>query len=165
MRASHRTSATEPCTPYTARSWIRLVRTCARSETSTRSSPPGSRSGRDPLPAGARGKRPYRTVPYICAAPNRRGAIGQLAWEVFHDRYGGLKGLRSPDFPLLNRLLGGDSTAHGELLSYLLFDPEFIDILIDLGRGDASRWLATGHGPTQLWQVEALEPLLEDRPG
>ena len=32
------------------------------------------------------------------------------------------KGLRSPDFPLLNRLLGGESPTHGELLSYLFFD-------------------------------------------
>ena len=70
----------------------------------------------------ARGKPPYRCVPYIFIAPERRGAIGRLAHEVFRDRYGGLKGLRSPDFPLLNRLLGGESPTHGELLSYLFFD-------------------------------------------
>src|SRR3954447_1639152 len=43
----------------------------------------------------ARGKIPYRVVPYIFVAPERRGSIGRLASEVFKDRYGGLKGLRS----------------------------------------------------------------------
>jgi NTE family protein len=73
----------------------------------------------------ARRKPPYRRVPYIFVAPERPGVIGELALDVFHDRYGGLKGLRSPDFPLLNCLLGGDSPTHGEPLSYLLFDREF----------------------------------------
>ena len=54
----------------------------------------------------ARGKKPYRMIPYIFIAPEKRGAIGRLAREVFKDRYGGWKGLRSVDFPLLNRLLG-----------------------------------------------------------
>ena len=70
----------------------------------------------------ARGKKPYRCIPYIFVAPEKRGAIGRLASEVFKDRYGGWKGLRSRDFPLLNRLLGGESPTHGELLSYLFFD-------------------------------------------
>ena len=60
---------------------------------------------------------------------------------MFRDRYGGLKGLRSPDFPLLNRLLGGESPTHGELLSYLFFDREFIEELIRMGQRDARRWL------------------------
>ena len=105
----------------------------------------------------ARGKPPYRRVPYIFIAPSRRGIIGELATEVFRARYGGLKGLRSPDFPLLNRLLGGDSPAHGELLSYLLFDRDFIDALIDLGRADAMRWLSTPRGAEQPWQIELLD--------
>ena len=96
----------------------------------------------------ARGKPPYRCIPYIFVAPAQRGAIGRLAREVFKDRYGGLKGLRSPDFPLLNRLLGGESPTHGELLSYLFFDPEFIEELIRMGQRDARRWLRAGPGPT-----------------
>jgi NTE family protein len=113
-------------------------------------------------PAGARyrqarGKTPYRRVPYIFIAPSRRGIIGEIATNVFRARYGGLKGLRSPDFRLLNRLLGGDSPAHGELLSYLLFDRDFIDALIDLGRADAARWLNTHRGSEQPWQTEPLD--------
>jgi NTE family protein len=105
----------------------------------------------------ARGKSPYRTVPYIFVAPEKRGSIGRLASEVFHDRYGGLKGLRSPDFPFLNRLLGGESATHGELLSYLFFDQEFIEELVRMGRNDARRWLRSGPGPDDPWQVAPLD--------
>jgi NTE family protein len=109
----------------------------------------------------ARGKPPYRKVPYIFVAPSRRGVIGEIATEVFRARYSGLKGLRSPDFPLLNRLLGGDSPAHGELLSYLLFDREFIEALIDLGREDATRWLDAPPGREQPWQTEPLDAFVD----
>jgi NTE family protein len=109
----------------------------------------------------ARGKSPYRQVPYIFIAPSRPGLIGEIAGEVFRERYGGLKGLRSPDFPLLSRLLGSDTPAHGELLSYLLFDEEFIEALIELGRADATRWLEAPPGPEQPWQLEPLDAFIE----
>jgi NTE family protein len=105
----------------------------------------------------ARGKKPYRMIPYIFIAPEKRGAIGRLASEVFRDRYGGWKGLRSVDFPLLNRLLGGESPTHGELLSYLFFDTEFIEELIRMGARDARRWLRADPGPDDPWQIEPLD--------
>jgi NTE family protein len=105
----------------------------------------------------ARGKPPYRQVPYIFVAPAKQGAIGALAVEVFRERFGGWKGIRSPDFRLLNRLIGGDSPTHGELLSYLFFDPEFIEELIKMGQADARRWLNAAPGPADPWQVEPLE--------
>jgi NTE family protein len=105
----------------------------------------------------ARGKPPYRLVPYIFIAPAKRGAIGELAREVFRSRYGGLKGLRSPDLRLLERLIGGESPQHGELLSYLFFDPEFIEELIRMGQEDARRWLEAPPGENDPWQVEPLE--------
>ncbi len=108
----------------------------------------------------ARGKPPYRRVPYILVAPQRPGAIGELAADVFRSRYRGLRGLRSPDLALLNRLLGRDSATHGELLSYVLFDREFIDALIAMGRDDARRWLRSPPGPDEPWQVEPLDEFL-----
>jgi len=110
----------------------------------------------------ARGKPPYRCVPYIFVAPERRGAIGQLAREVFNARYGGLKGLRSPDLRLLERLIGGESPQHGELLSYLFFDQEFIEELIEMGQKDARRWLESPPGEDNPWQVEPLEAFTRD---
>lgn len=109
----------------------------------------------------ARGKPPYRPVPYLFVAPRRRGAIGELAMAVFRERYGGVKGLRSPDYPLLNRLLGGESPTHGELLSYLFFDPEFLEALVAMGRDDARHRLdvpAGASGPWQLARLDAFAP-------
>ncbi len=91
----------------------------------------------------ARGHRPYRRIRYAFVAPGRRGELGALAEEVFRERYGGRRALRSPDFALLARLLGGGrSLARGELLSFVLFDEVFIERLLDAGRRDADRWLA-----------------------
>ena len=71
-------------------------------------------------------------------APSRRGEIGALAEAVFQERYGGLRGLRSPDFALLARLLGGGrAQSRGELLSFVLFDEVFIERLLQAGRADA----------------------------
>jgi NTE family protein len=89
----------------------------------------------------ARGQAPYRPISYALVAPRRRGEIGRLAQDVFRRRYGGLRGLRNPDYLLISRLLGADTRARGELLSFLLFDPEFTQALIELGRRDAARWL------------------------
>jgi NTE family protein len=89
----------------------------------------------------SRGRAPYRKVSYALVAPRERGAIGAIAEDVFQRRYSGLRGLRAPDYPLLSRLAGGSSKSRGELLSFLLFDPEFTSGLIDLGRADARHWL------------------------
>jgi NTE family protein len=110
-----------------------------------------------------RGKLPYREIPYIFIGPERRGQIGELASTVFRERYGGLKSLRSPDFRLINELLGGDSPTHGELLSLLFFDREFIEELIDLGRQDTRRWLAEAHDGEGPWQIGPLSSLVLPR--
>ncbi len=89
----------------------------------------------------ARGQAPYRPISYALVAPRRRGEIGRLALQVFKRRYGGLRGLRDPDFLVISRILGSGSQARGELLSFLLFDREFTAALIALGKRDATRWL------------------------
>jgi NTE family protein len=105
----------------------------------------------------ARGKSPYREVPYIFISPRHPGAIGASANQIFRARYGGLKAVGAPDLVALNRLLGEDSPTHGELLSYLLFDPEFSEALIAMGAEDAKDWLrARIESP---WQLEPLGAL------
>ncbi|MEA2421827.1 MAG: hypothetical protein QOF55_926 [Thermoleophilaceae bacterium] len=89
----------------------------------------------------SRGRPPYRRVSYALVSPESRGEIGRIAERVFERRYGGLRGLLSPDYPLLSRLLGGRTRSRGELLSFLLFDREFVSELIEAGRRDARRWL------------------------
>jgi NTE family protein len=109
-----------------------------------------------------RDKPPYRRIPYVFVGPEARGRIGELASERFAARFGGVRGLRDPDFTLLSRLLGGESPAHGELLSLLFFESGFARELIALGREDARRWLAEPHedGP---WQIGPLASFVRPR--
>lgn len=93
-------------------------------------------------------------------APSSRGALGRRATEVFRERYAGLKGLRSPDFALLTGLLGGEGHSHGELLSYLFFEREFVDGLIEMGRSDATSWLERVDGPEAPWYLDPVDLLL-----
>ena len=106
---------------------------------------------------------PYRSVPYMFVSPAKCGRIGELANQVFRTRYGGLRGLRSPDMRLLNRLLGGDSPTHGELLSYLLFDREFVDALIEMGISDATALLKAPPGSGWPWRLGPLEAIASVR--
>lgn len=108
----------------------------------------------------ARGKPAYRQVPYIFVGPSRN-AIGELAVEVFRSRYGGLKSVRSPDFALLNRLLGPGGAGRGELLSFVFFEPEFLAALSTMGAEDARRWLGHGQSADDPWRLEPLKAFTE----
>jgi len=111
-----------------------------------------------------RGKAPYRRVPYVFVGPSARGEVGRLAASVFSSRYGGMRGLRSPDFQLITRLIGGESATHGELLSLLFFDSAFTRELIALGRADAERWLGEMHdGGEGPWQIGPLASFVMPR--
>lgn len=85
------------------------------------------------------GKAPYKPVPYILVTPPERDSVGDAAAEVFHRRYQGLKGFRSPNVALLGRLVGGATEPHGELLSYFFFEHQYAEELIRMGRADARR--------------------------
>ncbi|WP_430335026.1 patatin-like phospholipase family protein [Rhodococcus sp. ACT016] len=71
----------------------------------------------------------------------RRGDIAALADDAFHARYGKLGAARNPSMWLLSRLIGGDPDDHGNLLSYLFFDPAFTRRAATLGRSHALRQL------------------------
>jgi NTE family protein len=89
----------------------------------------------------ARGLPPYRPISYALVAPMRRGEIGRLAEKTFKQRYGGIRGIRSIDFAMMARALGAGQRSRGELLSFLLFDEQFIAALAEMGKRDARRWL------------------------
>jgi NTE family protein len=108
------------------------------------------------IEAGRRGDR--RPIPYIVVAPEQPDTVEQLALGVFRERYKSfLRGLaRSVDIEILGKLAGaGAEEANATLLSLLLFDPEFIDALIELGAKDAARWVEETHDDG-LWQLRAL---------
>ena len=122
--------------------------------------------GVGPLHAGsraeraARGKPAFRKISYALVSPEERGRIGRIAEEVFQERYGGIRGWRHPDLPILSRLLGGGRTgARGELLSFLLFDELFVERLIQEGAADAQRWLDRH---PDLWCSDAAHDLTLD---
>jgi NTE family protein len=96
-------------------------------------------------------------VPYVFIAPRERQAVGEIAMRVFRDHYSKAPlAAGSRDLAFLGRAVaGGSDPLHGDLLSYLLFAPEFARELLELGRTDAERWLSQQHddGP---WETGPL---------
>jgi NTE family protein len=84
-----------------------------------------------------------KVIPYVFVAPKERDEIGAIAARVWRDNYAGVGGLmRDRDLSLLGRFVaGGDDPAHGELLSFLFFAPDFARELIELGQRHARDWL------------------------
>lgn len=75
---------------------------------------------------------------------DHRGDIAALAENAFHDRYGRFAGGHNPSMWLLSRLIGGDPDDHGNLLSYLFFDPAFTRRAVQLGRRHARMQIGAG---------------------
>ncbi|HEY0633425.1 MAG TPA: patatin-like phospholipase family protein [Thermoleophilaceae bacterium] len=97
----------------------------------------------------------HKLVPYVFVAPQKRDEIGAIAARVWNEHYGGVGGLvRDRNLALLGRFVaGGDDAAHGELLSFLLFAPEFAQELIALGQRHARDWLASN---PEVWRTGPL---------
>jgi NTE family protein len=83
-------------------------------------------------------------IPYVFVAPKERDEIGAIAARVWREKYSGVGGLvRDSNLSLLGRFVaGGDDPAHGELLSFLFFSPDFARELVELGQRHARDWLA-----------------------
>ena len=102
------------------------------------------------------GRAPLRTVPYVAIAPDRGADLADLALEVFRANHRSVRRTVSdPDLNLIHRMMGSDSPLQGEMLSYLMFDPDFFDGARDLGRRHARQWVATDPG---LWRTGHLDP-------
>ena len=93
--------------------------------------------------------RVYREVQNVYLGPPKAGIISTLANEVFERRYRGWFKQFS-DVGILGTLLGGSTESHGEILSFLFFDPEFHSALIQLGKQHAEQ--ALGPGPGIPWR-------------
>ncbi|HEY5857091.1 MAG TPA: hypothetical protein VIW24_24395 [Aldersonia sp.] len=104
---------------------------------------------------GARGSDPrdgdrYRLIPYLPVCPRERGTLGRLAAEAFgRPRPGALLRPREAELRALGWALGGDGPRRGDLLSYLYFDPDFIEAAIHRGRCDAMA-LFDGAAPDEI---------------
>ncbi|MGY1690651.1 patatin-like phospholipase family protein [Geodermatophilus sp. SYSU D01105] len=115
--------------------------------------------------AGGRGRstgRPLSVVPHLFAGPPERATLSRLAADVYREHFTGLRGalrtLREPDLPLLAQLLGGDGPRRGDVLSYLLFDPEFIARAIALGQEHATAMFPDPPDTRVPWRTEPGPP-------
>ena len=102
----------------------------------------------------ARDKSAYRTIPYIAVAPEDGTELARTAMEVFRANHGSLlRTFGDPDLQVMHRLLGSDSPLQGELLSYLMFDPDFFAAASEFGHRDALRWVEQN---SDLWRTDPL---------
>jgi NTE family protein len=103
------------------------------------------------------GEQQRNVVPYIFIAPRTPNAVGQIARDMYRERYAGLRGLRgSRDLALLGRFVGASKSAtRGELFSYLFFAGEFAAKLIELGQKDARSWIDEAHDDGA-WQLRPV---------
>lgn len=109
-----------------------------------------------------RGRRPHREIPYMFVAPAARDRLGDIAAATFAEHHDSLAAKAAdPNLTILARLLGGVTEPHGELLSYLLFTPEFAAALIEQGKRDARTWLERDLGPDGPWLREPIDALDE----
>jgi NTE family protein len=114
-------------------------------------------AGHDERQRGPADTRADELVPFVFVAPDEPFVIGQLAQQVFDEHYDGLRrALNRRDPAGLGRLVcARDTPAHGELLSYLFFAPEFADALIRQGEADAQAWIDSKHDDG-IWQRARL---------
>jgi NTE family protein len=126
------------------------VQTLATVNSIVRARPPAT-SARRPR------ARVHRVVPYMLIAPEQPQEIGAIAARVFRQHYRGLIGAAgAPSIALLGRAMGAsESSARGELFSYLFFARDFAEALMERGRADAQRWLRRRHDDG-IWQLGKL---------
>jgi NTE family protein len=106
--------------------------------------------------AGARSRsgRPYQVIPFVFGGPDAQGTLGAKAEEVLGEVLRGAGRLRHLDLALLSGLLGAGPASRGDLLSYLFFEPAFMDAAILLGRRDGEALL----GRPPLWKDVEFPP-------
>ncbi|MBW0101486.1 patatin-like phospholipase family protein, partial [Pseudonocardia sp. KRD291] len=83
---------------------------------------------------------PHDLVDVWFAGPpaDRATDLATLANAVFRRGFRGRRAMRSPGLWALDRAIGGSDADHGELLSFLFFDPTFAEAAIALGAEHAA---------------------------
>jgi NTE family protein len=97
----------------------------------------------------ASGRRAYRLIPSLLGCPPAVDDLGRVAASAMAEIMHGLNRFRNPDILFLNVLLGSSPASRSDLMSYLLFEPEFIRMAIQLGQEHGSNLL---EGPQGGWQ-------------
>jgi NTE family protein len=99
--------------------------------------------------------REYKIIKSVFGGPEpgHVDELGQLAGSVLTTSLTGARGLRSLDLRLARSMLGRPSRSQGELLSYLLFEPEFLHEAIHLGQRDARRIIDRAGKNGDIWNL------------
>jgi NTE family protein len=75
-------------------------------------------------------------IPHLFVGPEDRSNIPLAAERLFAANHGTMCKFFSP-LSILGRILGSQSRSRGELLSWLFFEPCFMQVLITMGAVDA----------------------------
>jgi NTE family protein len=89
----------------------------------------------------ADGGQTFDVIEHCYFGPLTRGPIRGKAGEIFRSKYGPLS---FSIFNPLSRALGNEGPSHDELLSFLLFDTDYLTALVQMGQADAQRLSANG---------------------
>lgn len=98
--------------------------------------------------------RPYRVIEHLFAgpAPGRVDELGRIANEMLATDFAWVRALGHLDLRLLSMFIG-PTVSRGELLSYVLFEREFIEAAIEMGQRDADRILRRAQVGNDLWRM------------
>ena len=99
--------------------------------------------------------REYKIVESVFGGPEpgHVDELGQLASTILATAFTGVRAFRSLDLRVAGHVLGRPSRSQSELLSYLLFEPEFIEEAIQLGQRDARRLLDRAGENGSIWSL------------
>jgi NTE family protein len=99
-----------------------------------------------------RAGRQLEIIEFVFGGPEVPGTLGRTAAQTLDRLLGGLGKLFHLDLALLSRILSGgeQSESRGDLASYLLFEPEFMEAAIQLGQKNAEAILRR----PPLWKVD-----------
>jgi len=114
----------------------------------------------DKVSLTSRNGRPYRPVHVAVVAP-RPGQLRRLAERAWHDHYSGTDALlKLKSNAVLGRLLriGGDDASYYELLSYLMFDQQYLQDSYQAGVAAAEELFERPSEPDQTapWRLYDL---------
>ena len=99
--------------------------------------------------------REYKLIESLFGGPEpgHVDELGQLARNVLTTAFTGIRTFRSFDLRLASHILGRPSRSQSELMSYVLFEPEFIEEAIQLGQRDARRIIDRAGKNGDIWNL------------
>jgi NTE family protein len=97
----------------------------------------GQRSVLNPAPKPGEDPAYARLVPFVFAGPPVSAELGGTAAVALAESLQGLRALLNPDLAMLRLLLSSGMRTRADLISYIFFEPEFIDAAIAQGQADA----------------------------